>query len=306
MAEIIELQLYSKGRKKLILNECFFILGKNILLTLVMFVCPMMMLNFFLLEDVRFALLFVPFCIFYPKMMIWYFKSNREKFKAWNVCGMSADEVRKKFGGLYYRLSVIGLFAGLAYFFIDNVLMLKRRVNTALAGFFYQWTESKIVANNIAAYLALLVFLFVLILVNKKIIIGKYFDLYVPLEKNEEKVFLANRIGVNYPLDKDKNVRDNIRIPVELSDTDESSMNKLIERGLAIGRLTNISELKCNDLSEYELFRVKFGRALIIKPKEIYIGREWEKLTEEQKKEMERHFLEIKKCMNVEVIFDNW
>lgn len=303
--EIFE-QLCSMGRRQFIVSECFTLLGENFVLTLIMLFFPAALINFFLLEDIRFIFFFIAYCLLFPNLMIQYFKKNKGRFKTWNVCGMSKKEIHEKFGRLFLWPACISLFAGLVYYLIENFELLSRRKNTYLTDFFYQFIKEKVVANNSAAFFVFTVFLLLLILVYKKVILEKYFNSYVLLEKNDEKAFLANRIGVNYPLDMNKTVRNNLRIPVELAGIDMKPMRQLIERGLAIGILHNISELKCKDLSDYEIFRVKFARALLVVPQEIYIGREWEKLTEGQQREIGRFILEIQKFWNVKVIYNNW
>ena len=57
------------------------------------------------------------------------------------------------------------------------------------------------------------------------------------------------------------------------------------------------------DLNDYEILRVKIARALTVLPKKLFIGLEWHRLNEMQKKELGAFISHAQQNWGIEVIF---
>ncbi len=210
------------------------------------------------------------------------FIKYRDEWKLWNVCGMSAKEIKRTFTQVF----AIATFLGASVGFVRYMLIYMRVTPEA-------W---------VLAVLGGLIVMYVLCYYH---IHKRMFELYVNLVPNEEREFLCNKVVPNLPLIMNKTVRYNLRIPIELMGLNEEAVYSSVERGLGIGYIHSVSELKCKDLSDYELFRVKVARALTIIPDTLVLGSEWDKLNDKQKKEMNRFLVLMEKNWNLKIEFRN-
>ncbi|MGN0480205.1 MAG: hypothetical protein ACI4EV_01390, partial [Lachnospiraceae bacterium] len=209
------------------------------------------------------------------------FRKYSWEFRIWNLCGMSKSEIKRTYTQIFILPFAVGTFAG----FISYILELNKYTGKLWA-------------------LGSLVVCIMIYIVCQHIINRKVFERNVDIVPNEEKEFIGNRADSSFPLMMKKTVRYNLRIPIELMEIDESTVYSAVDRSLGIGYINSVSEMKCTDLSEYELLRVKIARALTVLPKILYIGSEWNRLDDRQRKELGRFISRIKEIWGIEVRFE--
>lgn len=208
------------------------------------------------------------------------FKKYSWEFKIWNYCGMSKNEIKRTYTQIFALPFLLGTFAGfIAYIFEFN-----------------KYTGKLWALGSIA-------FCIIIFAIFQHIVNNKIFEKNVNLVPNEEKEFIGNRADASFPLMMKKTVRYNLRIPIELMKMDEEAVHRAVDRSLGIGYINYASELKCKDLNDYEILRVKIARALTVLPKKLFIGSEWHRLNEMQKKELGAFISHAQQNWGIEVIF---